>query len=203
MRVGVVSDTHLPRFGRELPRELRDGLRAASVDLVLHLGDFTGPETVELFEAIAPFDAVAGNNDPPELVARFGRRKVVARSCRQRVRRGRGRRHPLRTQPHPAAPAPAGGTVAAEPGLADRSPTRTALFVGTDRDPDIGSGPARAAVLRRSSPLTAVGRPLGDQRWAEAAAASSSEGRRGREGSLAAAITGGSYPSRYSSRAYS
>jgi putative phosphoesterase len=77
MRIGVVSDTHLPRFGRDLPRELRDGLRAAAVDLIVHLGDFTSPDVAALFEAIAPFDAVAGNNDGPELVAAYGRRKVI------------------------------------------------------------------------------------------------------------------------------
>jgi len=27
VRIGVVSDTHLPRFGRRLPRALVDGLR--------------------------------------------------------------------------------------------------------------------------------------------------------------------------------
>jgi putative phosphoesterase len=77
MRIGVVSDTHLPRFGRALPRALRDGLAGAHVDLILHLGDFTGPEVPDLFEALAQFDAVAGNNDGEELVARFGRRKVL------------------------------------------------------------------------------------------------------------------------------
>jgi uncharacterized protein len=30
-----------------------------------------------LFEGLAPLEAVAGNNDPPALVRRFGRRKVV------------------------------------------------------------------------------------------------------------------------------
>ncbi len=77
MRIAVVSDTHLPRFGRALPRALRDGIHAARADLILHLGDFTGPEVPELFEALGPFDAVAGNNDDEGLVARFGRRKVV------------------------------------------------------------------------------------------------------------------------------
>jgi putative phosphoesterase len=76
-RIGVVSDTHLPRFGRALPRALADGLAAADVELILHCGDFTDPDVPALFEALAPFDAVAGNNDGPELVARFGRRKVV------------------------------------------------------------------------------------------------------------------------------
>lgn len=32
---------------------------------------------VPLFEAIAPFDAVAGNNDGPAIRERFGRRKIV------------------------------------------------------------------------------------------------------------------------------
>ena len=31
-----------------------------------------------LFESLAPFDAVAGNNDGAELLERFGRRKVLA-----------------------------------------------------------------------------------------------------------------------------
>lgn len=77
MHIAVVSDTHLPRFGRALPRALRDGIRAASPDLVLHLGDLTAPFVPDLFAELAPFDAVAGNNDGPELVERFGRRKVL------------------------------------------------------------------------------------------------------------------------------
>jgi putative phosphoesterase len=78
MVVGVVGDTHLPRFGDRLPVALRDGLRAARVGLILHVGDFTGAAVPALFEAIAPLEAVAGNNDPPTLVAQYGRRKVVA-----------------------------------------------------------------------------------------------------------------------------
>ena len=78
MKLGVVSDTHLPRFGRALPAALRTGLDAEDVDLILHLGDFTSLEVVALFEAVAPFDAVAGNNDPPDVLERFGRRKVLA-----------------------------------------------------------------------------------------------------------------------------
>ena len=77
MRVGVVSDTHLPRFGDRLPGPLLDGLREERVDLIVHLGDFTGPEIPDLFEALGPLEAVAGNNDPPAVAARFGRHKVV------------------------------------------------------------------------------------------------------------------------------
>ena len=77
MKVGVVSDTHLPRFGDRLPPGLRHGLREQGVELILHLGDFTGPRIPSLFETLAPLEAVAGNNDPPALARRFGRRKVV------------------------------------------------------------------------------------------------------------------------------
>jgi len=75
--VGVVSDTHFPRFGRALPRALERGLRRAGVSRILHLGDLTDLLAVELFERIAPFDAVAGNNDGAAIRERFGRKKIV------------------------------------------------------------------------------------------------------------------------------
>jgi putative phosphoesterase len=75
--VGVVSDTHLPRFGTALPAALLDGLRAAGVTRVLHCGDFTQPLAVPLFAAIAPLEAVAGNNDPEDIRRWFGERKIV------------------------------------------------------------------------------------------------------------------------------
>ena len=75
--VGVVSDTHLPRFGTALPAALVDGLRAAGVTRIVHCGDFTQPLAVPLFQAIAPLEAVAGNNDPDEIRSWFGERKIV------------------------------------------------------------------------------------------------------------------------------
>jgi putative phosphoesterase len=77
VRIAAVSDTHLPKFGRALPRALVAGVRAARVDLIVHLGDFTEPFVPALFEAVGPFDGVAGNNDGVVLVERFGRRKVL------------------------------------------------------------------------------------------------------------------------------
>jgi uncharacterized protein len=78
MKIGIVSDTHMPRFGDRLPAALRHGLREAGVELIVHLGDFTGAEIPALFEELGRLEAVAGNNDPPELVARFGRRKILS-----------------------------------------------------------------------------------------------------------------------------
>ena len=77
MRIALVSDTHLPRFGRQLPRALVEGLEQAGIDRILHAGDWTDPIAVELLEAIAPIDGVAGNNDGPALHERFGSRRVL------------------------------------------------------------------------------------------------------------------------------
>jgi hypothetical protein len=71
----AVSDTHLPRFGRVLPEPLAAALRGA--DRILHAGDITESFVLDLLEDEAPTDAVAGNNDPPELRARLGEAKVV------------------------------------------------------------------------------------------------------------------------------
>lgn len=97
--IGIVSDTHFPRFGRALPRALEHGLRRAGVVRVLHLGDMTDLLAVPLFEAIAPFDAVAGNNDGEAIRERFGRRKIM---CVEDVRigmvHGDGRRGTTRSR---------------------------------------------------------------------------------------------------------
>jgi len=77
VRIAVVADTHLPRFGRRLPRALVEGIRSAGVGLVIHAGDWTADWAPDLVEALAPLEAVAGNNDGPGLVERFGRRRIV------------------------------------------------------------------------------------------------------------------------------
>jgi putative phosphoesterase len=72
MRIAAVSDTHLPRFGRRLPRALVDGIRDNDVELLLHAGDWTEPLAVDLFEELAAVEGVAGNNDSGALQDRFG-----------------------------------------------------------------------------------------------------------------------------------
>jgi putative phosphoesterase len=77
VRLALLSDTHLPRFGRALPAALVAGIEAAGVDRILHAGDWTDALAVDLLERLAPVDGVAGNNDPPELHERFGTRRIV------------------------------------------------------------------------------------------------------------------------------
>lgn len=74
-RLVIIGDTHLPRFGRAPPAPLVEALREA--DRILHVGDHTQPFVLDLLEAFAPTDAVAGNNDDPALVRRLRTSKVV------------------------------------------------------------------------------------------------------------------------------
>ncbi|WP_139488721.1 metallophosphoesterase family protein [Brevibacillus dissolubilis] len=69
MRIGIVADTHMPRAAKQLPQALRDGL--AGVDLILHAGDFVTFDVVEALQQIAPLHGVYGNNDGPDMQARF------------------------------------------------------------------------------------------------------------------------------------
>jgi putative phosphoesterase len=77
VNVALVSDTHLPRFGRALPAALLRGIVDARVERILHAGDWTQELAVELLERLAPVDGVAGNNDGPALHERFGTRRIV------------------------------------------------------------------------------------------------------------------------------
>lgn len=75
-RLVIIGDTHLPRFGHALPMPLVEALEEA--DRILHVGDHTRAFVLDLLEAFAPTDAVAGNNDPSELLRRLGTSRVVA-----------------------------------------------------------------------------------------------------------------------------
>lgn len=65
MRLGLVSDTH---DNLDLARVAAAFLREQPCDLVLHLGDVTGPATVGLFAGL-PMRFLRGNNDDAEALA--------------------------------------------------------------------------------------------------------------------------------------
>jgi uncharacterized protein len=65
--IGVVSDTHLPRFGKTLPVPLLRGLKKAGVQAIVHCGDLTEALALDLLHELAPVFAVAGNNDSKPL----------------------------------------------------------------------------------------------------------------------------------------
>jgi putative phosphoesterase len=68
--LAILGDTHMPRGNRRLPDRCVELLAAA--ELIIHTGDFFGPEAYEEVAAIGPpLVAVAGNVDRPELAARL------------------------------------------------------------------------------------------------------------------------------------
>src|SRR6266511_5440467 len=65
MRIGILSDTHLPNLIRYLD-ELGPEIAAflSTVDLILHSGDLTSPMVLDWLERFAPVVCTIGNNDP-------------------------------------------------------------------------------------------------------------------------------------------
>jgi putative phosphoesterase len=61
MRIGLLTDTHLPSSIRELWPEVRSAF--TGVDLILHGGDIVTPQVLDWLEDIAPTLAARGNND--------------------------------------------------------------------------------------------------------------------------------------------
>lgn len=66
MRVGVISDTHIPISAKELPAEILLAFRG--VDLIIHAGDLAELSVLEQLKAIsANVKAVYGNMDSTQV----------------------------------------------------------------------------------------------------------------------------------------
>ncbi len=63
MRIGLLSDTHIPEVARELPSEVRKAFKG--VDLILHGGDIYATSVLDELEDIAPVLAALGDDDYP------------------------------------------------------------------------------------------------------------------------------------------
>ncbi len=61
MRIGLISDTHIPSAGKQLPDLVAELLWG--VDLIIHAGDITVPSVLDWLEGIAPVVAAQGNED--------------------------------------------------------------------------------------------------------------------------------------------
>ena len=65
MRIGLLTDTHLPGAIRELDELGPEPANFFSnVDLILHGGDLTSPMVLDWLEQFAPVICATGNNDP-------------------------------------------------------------------------------------------------------------------------------------------
>lgn len=61
MRIGIISDTHIPLNAKELPPQLAKVF--AGVEFILHAGDTYYPSVLDELEALAPVLAAYGDGD--------------------------------------------------------------------------------------------------------------------------------------------
>jgi len=75
MKIGVISDTHIPYAAQELPAKALDLF--AGVDAIIHAGDYQDVSVIETLRSKAPFYGVAGNMDAHEIRAIVPEKTVV------------------------------------------------------------------------------------------------------------------------------
>ncbi len=75
MKVGVISDTHVPVIVKALPPVIFDIFK--DVELILHAGDLVELSVLDELKAIAPVEAVAGNMDTIEIEKTLPAKKII------------------------------------------------------------------------------------------------------------------------------
>lgn len=75
MRIGVISDTHIPKTANDLPKAVYDAFE--KVDMIIHAGDFADLTVLENLRKIAPVKAVYGNMDAQEIVRALNKKEII------------------------------------------------------------------------------------------------------------------------------
>ena len=75
MRIGVISDTHIPRAASDVPKEVYDEFK--NVDLILHAGDLVELAVLDKLKKLAPVKAVYGNMDERKVRLNLPDKEVI------------------------------------------------------------------------------------------------------------------------------
>ena len=75
MKIGVLSDTHIPTPHQALPAKVFELFQ--DVDLIFHAGDIVELSVLEELRALAPVEAVAGNMDGWDAQQKLPQKKVL------------------------------------------------------------------------------------------------------------------------------
>lgn len=75
IKVGVISDTHIPTRAKALPDFVFETF--SGVDYILHAGDLLTENVITDLETLAPVYAVAGNNDSFEIYEKYGSKRII------------------------------------------------------------------------------------------------------------------------------
>ena len=75
MKIIVLSDTHIPRMARDIPKVIYDEIKKS--DLVLHTGDFAEMSFLEKLRKLKKTVAVYGNMDSKEVSSALKTKEIV------------------------------------------------------------------------------------------------------------------------------
>ena len=75
MKIGVLSDTHIPQTAPKLPDEIYSAFKDA--DLILHAGDFTVMSVLDELKRLAKTEAVFGNMDGSDVRKALPEKKII------------------------------------------------------------------------------------------------------------------------------
>ncbi len=75
MKIGVISDTHIPVNTSGLPPELVGSLKGCNI--ILHAGDLTEPSVLEDLKKISKVEAVCGNMDSGKVRSMLDDKKIL------------------------------------------------------------------------------------------------------------------------------
>ncbi len=76
MRIGLISDTHIPDHAEELPEQLKQVFRG--VDLILHAGDVYDASVLDELECLAPVLVAEGDDDALPNDRRVKRKHILS-----------------------------------------------------------------------------------------------------------------------------
>jgi len=76
MKIGVISDTHIPEKAKSIPPKILEGLKG--MDMIIHAGDLSDLSVIEQLKSICPnIRAVYGNMDPSEVRKVLPERDII------------------------------------------------------------------------------------------------------------------------------
>ena len=75
MKIGILSDTHIPFRAKLLPDVVIKTFN--EVDHIIHAGDITNNEVLNTLESLAPVTAVSGNVDSDQIQISLGNKKII------------------------------------------------------------------------------------------------------------------------------
>lgn len=76
MKIGVISDTHIPDRAKDIPLEILEEFKNA--DMVIHAGDLVELRVLDRIKTVCPnIKAVWGNMDPYEVRSKLPEKEII------------------------------------------------------------------------------------------------------------------------------